>query len=348
MKLKKSVKRIIIVIVCILVVVLLMVGMYFYGLTSVSKTSEKVKFNIESGSGKKEIVNDLYKSKLIKSKIATLVYLTLNRNIIIQAGTYELDRSLDTKEIFDLLNKGSVVKNTVTLTFVEGKRVTDYVKLIHDKLGYSEDDIYKVMNDQEYLKELINKYDFLDDSILNSDIYYPLEGYLFPSTYEFYKDESIKSILEKMLAKSGEVLDNYSAAINASKYNVHEILTMASIIENETMVKEDRPIVSQVIYKRLDMNMALGMDVTAYYGARKALSEDLSTSDLNSKNAYNTRNTSFVGLPVGPICNPSEDSIKAVFNPSSTSYVYFYADKDGKLHFASTNAEFQDLIRQYS
>ena len=345
---KRKTKRIIIILVCILVVILLMVGMYFYGLTSVSKKSEKVKFNIESGSSTKEIVNDLYKSKLIKSKIATLIYLKLNRNIIIQAGSYELNRNLDTKEIFEKLNSGKTIKNTVTITFVEGKRITDYVKLINEKMGYSEDEIYNVMNDQEYLKELIKKYDFLDDSILNSDLYYPLEGYLFPATYEFYKDESIKGILEKMLDKCANVLDNYSAAIKASKYNTHEILTMASIIENETMVKEDRPIVSQVIYKRLDINMALGMDVTTYYGARKALSEDLSPSDLNSKNAYNTRNTSFVGLPVGPICNPSEDSIKAVFNPSSTSYVYFYADKNGKLHFANTYAEFQDLIRQYS
>ena len=347
MKLKKGVKRLIIVVICILVAILLMIGMYFYGLTSVSKKSEIIKFNIEPGTSTKEIVDNLAKSKLIKSKIATLIYLKLN-HIIIQAGTYELNRNLDTKEIFEKLNSGNIIKNTVTITFIEGKRVTDYVDQIHKKLGYSEEDIYKVMSDQEYLKELIKKYDFLDESILNKDIYYPLEGYLFPATYEFYKDESIKSILEKMLAKSGEVLDNYSAAINASKYSTHEILTMASIIENETMVKEDRPIVSQVIYKRLDINMALGMDVTTYYGARKALSEELSPSDLDSKNAYNTRNTSLIGLPVGPICNPSEDSIKAVFNPSSTSYVYFYADKDGKLHFASTNAEFQDLIRQYS
>ena len=347
MKLKKGVKRLIIVVICILVAILLMIGMYFYGLTSVSKKSEIIKFNIEPGTSTKEIVDNLAKSKLIKSKIATLIYLKLN-HIIIQAGTYELNRNLDTKEIFEKLNSGNIIKNTVTITFIEGKRVTDYVDQIHKKLGYSEEDIYKVMSDQEYLKELIKKYDFLDESILNKDIYYPLEGYLFPATYEFYKDESIKSILEKMLAKSGEVLDNYSAAINASKYSTHEILTMASIIENETMVKEDRPIVSQVIYKRLDINMALGMDVTTYYGARKALSEELSPSDLDSKNAYNTRNTSLIGLPVGPICNPSEDSIKAVFNPSSTSYVYFYADKEGKLHFANTYSEFQDLKRKYS
>ena len=182
MKLKKGVKRLIIIVICILVVILLMVGMYFYGLTSVSKKSEKVKFNIESGSSTREIVDNLAKSKLIKSKIATLIYLKLNRNIIIQAGTYELDRNLDTKEIFEKLNSGSIIKNTVTITFIEGKRVTDYVTQIHKKLGYSEEDIYKVMNDQEYLKELIKKYDFLDESILNKDIYYPLEGYLFPAT----------------------------------------------------------------------------------------------------------------------------------------------------------------------
>ena len=350
MKLKKSVKRIIIVVICILVVILLMIGMYFYGLTSVSKKSEIVKFNIESGTSKKEIVDNLAKSKLIKSKIATLIYLKLNRNIIIQAGTYELDRKLDTKEIFEKLNSGSTIKNTVTITFIEGKKVTDYAKLIHEKLGYSEDEIYKVIKDQEYLKELIQKYDFLDDSILNSNLYYPLEGYLFPATYEFYKDESIKSILEKMLDKCGNVLDNYSAAINSSKYSIHEILTMASIIENETMAKDDRPIVSEIIYKRLDSNMALGMDVTTSYGVQKEIVDGLSDSDLDSQNAYNTsvRNKTVKGLPVGPISNPSEDSLKAVFNPASTSYLYFYADKDGKLHFANTYAEHQELIRQYS
>ena len=198
-------------------------------------------------------------------------------------------------------------------------------------------------------KYLIEKYDFLSNKILNSDIYYPLEGYLFPATYEFYEDASIKTIIEKMLDKTKEILDNYSASLEESDYNIHEILTMASIIENETMLKEDRDKVSQVIYKRLNLNMSLGMDVTTYYGARKNLSEELTTVDLNELNAYNTRNTSFLGLPVGPICNPSEASIKAALNPSDTDYVYFYAEiATGKLHFAKTYSEFQELIRLYS
>lgn len=342
-------KKIMILIVCILVVILFIVGLYFYGLTSVNKESEKVKFTINSGTSTKEIINNLYESKIIKSKISSLVYVKLNNNIIIKAGTYELDRSYDTRKIFNILTEGATINNTISVTFIEGKRLTDYIKVISKNFGYSEDEILKVMSNQDYLKKLIDKYDFLSSEILNSDIYYPLEGYLFPATYEFYKDASIEVIIEKMLDKTKNVLDNYNVSISDSIYNVHDILTMASIIENETMIAEDRNIVSQVIYKRLSMNMSLGMDVTTYYGAKKSLSETLTKVDLDELNAYNTRNTSFLGLPVGPICNPSEASINAALNPSDTNYIYFYAEiKTGKLYFAETYSEFQNLIQKYS
>jgi len=342
-------KKVMIVVICILVVILFIVGLYFYGLTSVSKDSDKVKFSIESGTSTKKIINDLYDAKLLKSKISTMIYIKLNNDIIIQAGNYELDRNYSTKKIFEILSGGLVENNTITVTFIEGKRITDFAKVVKEKFGYSEEEFISTISDQEYLKELIEKYDFLSNKILNSDIYYPLEGYLFPATYEFYEDASIKTIIEKMLDKTKEILDNYSASLEESDYNIHEILTMASIIENETMLKEDRDKVSQVIYKRLNLNMSLGMDVTTYYGARKNLSEELTTVDLNELNAYNTRNTSFLGLPVGPICNPSEASIKAALNPSDTDYVYFYAEiATGKLHFAKTYSEFQELIRLYS
>lgn len=343
---KKNIK---IVLTCILAIILIMIGLYFYGLTGVSKSSEKVNFVIESGTSKKEVIDDLYESNLIKSKIAGYIYITLNKDIIVQAGTYELDRSYGTKEILKYLNRGKVVEDTIYITFVEGKRYTDYIKLISEKFGYSEEEILQTLNDEKYLKELINKYEFLDESILNSDIYYPLEGYLFPASYEFYKNASIKSIIEKMLDKTKNILDNYIASISTSGYTVHEILTIASIIENETMYQEDRSVVSQVIHKRLAMNMSLGMDVTTYYGVQKSLSETLTQGDLNSENAYNTRRTSFAGLPVGPICNPSESSIEAALNPSASEYVYFYADiKTGKLYFAETYSEFQGLIQKYS
>lgn len=354
-------KKIIIISIAIVTVILLMVGLYFYGLTSVSKDSEKIEFKITTGTSTRRVIDNLYEAKIIKSKISSMIYVKLHRNISIKAGTYELDRKNNTKEIFEILTYGYVKNDTINVTFVEGKRITDYVSVISDNFGYSEEEIYKVLSDKEYLNELINKYNFLTNDILNSDIYYPLEGYLFPDTYEFYKDASIKTIIEKMLDKMSKVLDNYSTSLNASKFNIHEILTMASIIENETMIKSDRSIVSQVIYKRLSLNMSLGMDVTSYYGVKKSLSETLTTSDLNNNNAYNTRNKEFIGLPVGPICNPSSSSINAALSPSDTDYIYFYADiygmnEDGtcnkslagKLHFAKTYNEFQNLINKYS
>ena len=329
-------------------VILFILSLYFYSINSKSNKDEKITFNIDNGTSTKEIVNNLYEAGLIKSKLSTFVYIKLHNNLIIQAGTYELNRNLSTKEILNILDSGKIINNTVTITFVEGKKITDYIKQIKEIFGYSEEDILNTINDKEYIKGLREKYSFLGEEVLNDNIYYPLEGYLFPSTYEFYKDASINTIFEKMLDKTGNVLDNYSTSIERSGFSLHEILTMASIIENETMVKEDRSIASQVIHKRLNLNMSLGMDVTAYYGVKKDLTEELTTSDLRDNNAYNTRNTSFIGLPVGPISNPSTSSIEAALNPSDTDYLYFYADKSGKLHFAKDNEEFQEVIRTYS
>ena len=356
-------KGIIIVCISILVVILLIISLYFIGLTSVSKNKDEVNFVIEYNTTTSKVIDNLYEAKLIKSKIATLIYVKLNNDIVIQAGTYKLDRSLSTKEIFNIIGEGKIVKDTIEITFIEGKRLLNYVDKISESFGYSKDEILSVINDKDYLNTLIEKYEFLDKNILNSDIYYPLEGYLFPATYEFYKTASIKEVIEKMLDKTKNVLDNYNTHLKESDYNIHEILTIASIIENESIGKTadvnyckgsnseyvDRHVVSQVIYKRLDSKMSLGMDVTTYYGVQKLLSETLTKSDLNNQNAYNTRRTDFIGLPVGPISNPSEASIKAALNPSDTNCVYFYADiATGELHFAKTHYEFQKLIQKYS
>ena len=356
-------KKIIILITCILVVILFMVGLYFYGLSPISKKSDKVKFTVEKGVGINKVLNDLYEANIIKSKISSLIYVKLHSNIIIQAGTYELDRNNNTTDILKILSGGKIIQDTINVTFIEGKRVTNYAKTISEKFGYSEEEVIKTLSNSDFLKKLISEYEFLDNSILNSDLYYPLEGYLFPATYEFYKTDSIENIIRKMLNKTNSILNELKEDINQSDYNVHEILTIASIIENESVGKKadvkycsgkeneyvDRYVVSQVIHKRLDTNMSLGMDVTTYYGAKKELSETLTKVDINEINAYNTRPTSFLGLPVGPISNPSKDSIKAALNPSDTTCVYFYADMaTSELHFAKTFAEHETNIKKYS
>ncbi len=346
---RRKTKRIVILIVCILVIILLMVGMYFYGLTSVSTKSEKITFNIAPGTGTREVINDLFESKIIRSKVVSLIYVALHKNeIMIKAGSYELNRSDSTKKIFEILSKGSSSYDTLTLTFIEGKRITDYVKLISEHFPYEESEILETMQNRKFLENLIQRYSFLDEKILDENLYYPLEGYLFPATYEFYQDASIEAILTKMLDKSAKVLDNYSASIAESGKSIHEILTIASIVENESMYDEDRSLTSQVIYKRLSLDMSLGMDATASYGARKALKEKLTSSDLDALNAYNTRNLNFKGLPVGPICNPGEKSIAAALKPSATDYIYFVSDSKGKSHFTADYNEFLRFKELYS
>ncbi len=341
-------KKIIIIGLLIAVLALFITSLYFYGLTPVKSESEKVIFRINSGTSTKEIIDNLVSEKIIKSKISSFIYLKVHRNFILKAGTYELDRNDSTRDIFKKINAGDIYDDSIKITFNEGKRISHYATLINENFGYNENDVISTINDEVYLKELINKYWFLTDEILNDKIYYALEGYLFPDTYSFKKDSSIKSIIETMLDNTNRKLSNYKSDIENSSYSIHQILTMASIIENESMFDEDRSGVSQVIYKRLKLNMSLGMDVTTYYAVKKDLSETLTKSDLNSYNDYNTRNTSFIGLPVGPICNMGIKSIEAALKPSDTNYLYFYADiKTGKLYFAENMTEFQKLIETY-
>lgn len=339
----KQKKGIIITSILIVIVIAIVISLYFYGLGSVSKKSEPVTFIVKPGESKITIVKNLKEADLIRSKISAYVYLFSHKKLNIQAGEYAFDRNMGLREIIDDLSSGDTNKKaqTIAITFIEGQKLTEFVGIICDEFAYSPQDVMTVLDDREFLNELIDKYWFLSDKIMNDEIYYSLEGYLFPDTYEFYNDASIKDIIYRLLDNTEKKLANYKDQILNSGYDVHEIITMASIIEKEALIEEDRKGVSQVIYKRLERNMSLGMDVTTYYAVKKALSESLTYDDLNSNSPYNTRNTNLIGLPVGPICNVSLQSIDAALNPSKTNYLYFYADlATGKVYFAETYQEF--------
>lgn len=327
-------KKIIIIIVSILIVILLLVSLYFYGITG-DNNKNKVSFTVNEGAGVREVINNLYEEHLIKSKIASLIYVHFNDDVIIHPGTYTLSSNMGIKKILSNLTTGGKYR----LTLVEGRRFIDYIDEICKMFNFNKEEVLKKLSDEDYLKSLIQKYAFLDEHILNKDLYYPLEGYLYPLTYNFSESDEIEDIIEKILDKTGEILDNYSTLLHKSNYNLHEILTIASIIEKETKEEEDKVLASEVIYNRLKINMSLGMDVTTYYGARKNFNESLTSEDLNDNNPYNTRLLTFIGLPVGPICSPSASSIEAALNPGNDNYLYFYADKNGKLHFAKTYEE---------
>ena len=204
------------------------------------------------------------------------------------------------------------------------------------------------LSDKEFLEDLIEKYWFLTDDILNDKLYYALEGYLYPSTYQFSQDASIEDIIGKMLDAMGNVLGTYKEQIENNETSIHEVLTMASIVELEGANSNDRKGVAGVFYNRLHSGWSLGSDVTTYYAAKVEMSErDLYQYEIDEVNDYNTRPAAMAGkLPIGPICSPSLNSIKSSLEPEEHDYYFFVADKNKKTYFTKTNTEHQEIINK--
>ena len=302
---------------------------------------------IKSGTSTTGIISLLKDNNIIKSELASKIYIKLHNVRNIQAGKYEFNQSMSLQDVLEQLSSGKVVDETVKITFQEGKNMRYIASTIAEKTSNSKDDVYEVLESNIYITSLIDKYWFLTKDIQNKNIYYPLEGYLYPDTYEFEnKDIDVKSIFEKMLDQTDKVLTKYKKDIQNSEYSVHEILTMASIVELEGNNSENRQKIASVIYNRLNKNMSLGSDVTTYYAIKVDMGErDLYSKEINTFNSYNTRGPNMEGkLPVGPIANVSEESINAVLNPDNNDYLFFVADKNGEIYFSKTNAEHEETI----
>lgn len=315
---------------------------YHVSLKSVESKSVAINFAVEEGSNYYSIANDLLKNKLIRSKFSYKIYIKLHKPTSIKAGVYQLDRNMRVEEIVDALS-GDIKHdlNSVTITFKEGKNMRYIIDQIVNNTDNTEEDILNTLNDKQYLNKLIDNYWFISEDILNENVYYSLEGYLYPNTYSFKKNVSVEEIFNVMIDQMDKKLEKYKKVIQNSGYTAHQILTVASILELEGINGADRKGIAGVFYNRLKNNWSLGSDVTAYYGAGVELSErDLTTVELNDNNPYNTRSSSMIGkLPIGPICNPSIESIEASIYPDVHDYYYFVSDKNGKTYFTKTDSE---------
>ena len=150
-----------------------------------------------------------------------------------------------------------------------------------------------------------------------------------------------------LLDQTDKILTPYKEKISASGKSVHYYLTMASITELEGLNEKDRKMIVGVFNNRLAKNMNLGSDVTTYYGIQKNMTSDLTVQQFAQSNAYNTRASNMAGkLPVGPICNPSTISIDASINPTDNNYLFFVADKNGKVYYTMTNKEHEQAIKE--
>jgi len=318
--------------------------LYNYGIGSVdSKNNEVILVEIKEGNTSTEIAHILKEKELIRNEIVFKIYLKINGINNLKSGYFELKQSMNVKEITEKIRKGDTVDpHSITVLFKEGLNIRQIASVIEENTNNTVDNVFETLEDSKYIDSLIEKYWFLTDEIKHPNVYYPLEGYLFPNTYTFIdKNVSVKEIFTKMLDEMEMRLNKYKTEIENSNYSVHVIMTLASIAELEGIKAEDRKDIVGVFRNRLASNMSLGSDVTTYYAFKVNMGDrDLTTKEINTYNAYNTRGPNMNGkLPIGPIANPSKESIEAAVSPNSHDFLYFVADKDRNVYFTKTIKE---------
>lgn len=352
----KNIKIILIVIIAILVIIIgagfCAFAWYTNSLKPVNNNSDLgenfIRVEIEEKTGTSSIAILLEENNVIKSANAMKIYCKINNINVLQAGKYDFDTAEDMPTIIEHIIKGDVISDEIKITFVEGKNIRWFANIIAEKTINSSKDVFKLLEDEEYIDSLIEKYWFLTDDIKNENIYYPLEGYLLPDTYVFENNEvSVKTIFNVILNYTEKYLNQYKEEIEENNLSIHEIMTIASIAELEGKSTEDREEIVGVFFNRIDSKMSLGSDVTTYYAFKVDMGErDLTAKELNTENPYNTRGPGMSGkLPVGPICNPSKSAIEATLNYKETDAFYFVADKNGKVYFTKTNEEHNMMVK---
>ena len=250
-------------------------------------------------------------------------------------GEYSISSNMSSGKILNLLTTNISDENeTVKFTIPEGYTINQIGDVLESKEIVTKEAFIEAATKRDYTSE----YSFLQEIPKQRDYKYMLEGYLFPDTYIVHKNISAEEIIIMMLNRFEEILNRYKGYTSSSGYSIHELLTIASIVEQEAKLDEERPMIAGVIYNRLDSNMNLQMCSTVQYALTKRKSS-LTLSDLEIESDYNTYLNS--GLPIGPICNPGEACIKAALMPSEHDYYYFVLEDEniGSHYFSSTNEE---------
>lgn len=349
----KTVRKIVAIIIIALVLILAVgtISGYMYIKSSLKpvdpNSDEEIKIEIPMGSSTSDIAAILEENGVIKDDRVFRFYLKFKNESDFQAGEYTLTPSLTIDEVIKTLKNGKVTKEPIyKVTIPEGKSIDQMAKIYASKLGFKEEDFTAKMKDQDYIEKLMDRYpDILTKDILNSEIRFPLEGYLFAATYNFYeKEPTIESVIEKMLKKSNAVITQYMDDIEERDLTIHEAVTIASLVEKETGTEEQRKEIASVFYNRLDEGMKLQTDPTVLYALGKH-KKKVVLKDLEVDSPYNTYQIK--ALPVGPISNFSEGSLEATLHPEDTDYKYFLHDGEGNIYYAKTHDEHVKLKKKY-
>lgn len=319
---------------------------YKIGISPVSENNEEKYINIPANSTYLSISSILKENNLIKSELAYKFYVKIFEPNNLKEGTYILKENMGVKVLVDTL-EGNTYVNELSFTIPEGKRLKEIASIIASKTNIKEQELLDYWNNSDVLDSLINKYWFLTKDIKNKDLKYPLEGYLFPDTYSILEESTKEEITYKMLDRMDEILSKYKDDINKSEFSIHEIITLASIIEYEAGLDKDRPMIAGVFINRLEIGQKLQSCVTVGYSL-DIWKPSYNYDELDFDSPYNTYK--YAGLPIGPINLPGEESLKAALYPSSHDYYYFIADLDDPNHatyYAKTYSEHSQNCLKY-
>ena len=333
----KNKLKIIIVSIFVLFAFLISCGLFFYlELTSFIKKPvnpsavEKI-FTIKPGQSLAVIAKNLEEESIISNR----TYFTLFTKIKkagknLQAGEYLLSASKSPDQILKILIKGKVRLYRITLP--EGLNIKEVAGLV-EKANFC--------NITKFVDLCHNKSFILSLGIQSTT----LEGWVFPDTYFFPKDTSCEDIITTMVTRFKIIFtEQWKARAKTLGFSVHDIVTLASIIEKETGDASERPLISSVFHNRLKKNMRLESDPTVIYGI-KNFDGNIKRKHLKMVTPYNTYQIK--GLPMGPIANPGAKSLQAALYPAQTGYLFFVSKKDTTHQFSKTIQEHNQAVKKY-
>lgn len=320
-------------------------GFYYWQIYKSINGIEKQTIYIIEGEGVNEVANKLSEKGLIRSALFFKIHLFLsNKHHQITPGTYEFSGDQNAASIiFDIIN-GNVAEDKVTI--IEGWRKEQIAGLL-SSYGLSEKDFLKEVTEVKKYKSL---FPFLENFKIEKD----LEGFLFPDTYQFMKNENAESIVTKMLKSfQQKVWEQYDFK-KATKLSSYDYIKLAAIIEREIPNQNDRKKVAGLYLNRIANNMKLDADPTVQYAKETANPpksyknywQEISVSDYQKWSGdYNTY--LMFGFPKTPICNPGAKAIESVLNAEENDYLYFFNSPDGKTIFSKTLGEHNKNKNKY-
>lgn len=312
-------------------------GMEYYG---IGKTDEDIRFNIPAGSTNDEIADILVNEGVIKNKKLFMLALKIEKPAAIYPGDITLQPSSGYSEIIENLSQMRESYKTVSITFTEGESLLEIAnKLEKNEVCSAEDFLFEFNKNQGY--------DFENDIDDNGDMFYRMEGYFYPDTYEFYVEDSASNVTKKLREQFEKKYETVKSKIKNSGMSLNEVMTLASIVQLEAASESEMPKVASVFLNRLDdpdtYPMLQSDTTTNYINNVIKVEADNTASIEHYTECYDTYQCK--GLPAGPICNPGMAAINAVLDPKKTDYYYFCNNlKTGETFYAKTLDEHEENL----